>query len=217
LPNIRFSRIDANSLGDHYYLSAEDNVAFIFEYTSGAGFGAGHGNQLVLNLKKPMERRGKPEWRYKQQAIAEVSAIMSKSLNDAWLSSGTIVPVPPSLTKADPLYDDRLMQILRGIRRPFAVDVREIVVQRESTRASHQSDGNRLNPADLEAVYTIDEGQAAANPVTSILIFDDVLTTGAHYRAMQSVLKRRFPGVPIAGAFVARRIFKDLAAKEFGD
>ena len=38
-------------------------------------------------------------------------------------------------------------------------------------------------------------------------IFDDVLTAGTHYRAMAITLGNRFPGIPIFGFFVARRVF----------
>ena len=40
-----------------------------------------------------------------------------------------------------------------------------------------------------------------------IMIVDDVLTAGTHYRAMQTVLSQRFPGVPINAIFMARRVF----------
>jgi len=40
-------------------------------------------------------------------------------------------------------------------------------------------------------------------------ILDDVLTAGTHFRAMQTVLSDRFPGVPIIGLFVARRVFQN--------
>jgi hypothetical protein len=41
----------------------------------------------------------------------------------------------------------------------------------------------------------------------AIAVVDDVPTAGTHYRAMHTVLSQRPPRVPIAGVFVARRIF----------
>jgi len=38
------------------------------------------------------------------------------------------------------------------------------------------------------------------------VVFDDFLTTGSHFRAMTSVLEAEFPGVPITGLFIARRV-----------
>ncbi len=39
----------------------------------------------------------------------------------------------------------------------------------------------------------------------AIIIFDDVLTTGAHFKAVEAVLRTHFPELPIAGLFLARR------------
>jgi hypothetical protein len=41
---------------------------------------------------------------------------------------------------------------------------------------------------------------------TRIWIFDDVLTAGCHFKTVQRVVQERFPGVPTAGFFVARRV-----------
>ena len=59
--------------------------------------------------------------------------------------------------------------------------------------------------AELIENYYIDEDQAEPEP-TAIWIFDDVLTAGSHFKAMQHVLTERFPGVTTAGFFVARRV-----------
>lgn len=42
---------------------------------------------------------------------------------------------------------------------------------------------------------------------STVWIMDDVLTAGTHYRAMHIALSQRFPGVPIYGVFLARRVF----------
>jgi hypoxanthine-guanine phosphoribosyltransferase len=41
---------------------------------------------------------------------------------------------------------------------------------------------------------------------TSLVVVDDVLTTGAHFKAMQRILNERFPDVSLIGVFVARRV-----------
>jgi hypothetical protein len=48
----------------------------------------------------------------------------------------------------------------------------------------------------------VDPTLAAPTPAR-IGIFDDVLTTGAHYRAARIVLSHRFPQVPVVGFFIA--------------
>jgi hypothetical protein len=66
--------------------------------------------------------------------------------------------------------------------------------------------GQRPSIDDLLALYQVDEALAQTTP-ESILVVDDVLTAGTHYWAMQTVLSRRFPGVPIHAMFIARRVF----------
>jgi adenine/guanine phosphoribosyltransferase-like PRPP-binding protein len=74
-----------------------------------------------------------------------------------------------------------------------------------SLPAAHESD-QRPGIDDLLAVYHIDESKAVPVP-RSIAVIDDVLTNGTHVRAMKTMLQRRFPGVPVAGIFIARRVF----------
>lgn len=48
----------------------------------------------------------------------------------------TLVPIPPSKARADPLYDDRL---LRALRAPGVnLDVRDALFFRETMRACHE-------------------------------------------------------------------------------
>jgi orotate phosphoribosyltransferase len=46
-----------------------------------------------------------------------------------------------------------------------------------------------------------------ANPAPEkIVVFDDVLTGGSHFKAMKIVLRQRYPEVDIIGLFLARSI-----------
>ena len=76
-------------------------------------------------------------------------------------------------------------------------------MQVESTPASHESEA-RLHAEELIANYRIDDALAAPPP-RDIVVFDDVLTTGSHFKAMQHVLKERFPDIAVRGLFIARR------------
>jgi len=98
--------------------------------------------------------------------------------------------------------------VCRQIRATPALDVRELVVQRSSLRAAHESD-QRPSVDDLLRVYQVDENLANPPP-RWIGVFDDVVTAGTHFVAMKKVLSDRFPGVRISGFFIARRVFPDL-------
>ena len=84
-----------------------------------------------------------------------------------------------------------------------------MVNQRASTNASHEvGPGDRVTLEELLDVYEIDETIVEPAP-GQMAIVDDVLTAGTHYRAMHTILSQRFPGVPLVGIFIARRVFPD--------
>lgn len=201
------TQIDDLTRADHWYLEAPDSCHFFGEYTAHRGYSHSPCNQLIVNFKHhPEKRLTSPfAYRHKIQAIADVAEALVRVIHRDHVASLTFVPVPPSKAKDDPAFDDRCLRALRDMANHTdrAIDVRELVMQTESTDTSHGSD-NRLGPGDLIPIYSIDE--SLVNPLpTSIVIFDDVLTTGAHFKAMQYVLGRRFPSVPIFGIFIARR------------
>ena len=199
----RLTQIDALMLPDHVYFAEEDTCYFLGEYTARQGYGYSATNHLVWNFKKSMGRRNRPEWRYKGIAIRQAPAAFRNALNPAFVDYVTFVPVPPSKAKGDSEYDDRITQILRYIRHEPPIDVRELVVQSVSTGAAHESD-NRPSPADLVVLYELDGALAMPEPQTLVVV-DDVLTTGSHYRAVQRVLSGRFPSAQVVGLFIARR------------
>ena len=202
---LRLTRIDELTRGDHWYLGEADECYCLGEYTARKGFAFSETNQLIANFKKSVERRGRPDWKYKGAAIRTAGSAFRAALSEAWLARATLVPVPPSKAHADPLYDDRMMQMLAVATQGLQADVRELVRQQASTEAAHLSDV-RPTPAQLAANYVIDEAAAGGPPPTVIGVFDDLLTTGCHFQAMKATLAARFPEVPILGMFIARRV-----------
>jgi predicted amidophosphoribosyltransferase len=201
----RLLQIDASNIGDHARLLPTDACLYAYEYTSGRDYSFSQTNDLINNLKKKPSTSSAAAIRYKSGAIQTCSKLFASTLNEKWLDEATLVPIPGSKALGHPDYDDRMSQVLRGIR--AKVDVRELLRQKTSTTAAHEvGGGRRITVEELLADYEVVEALAALAP-RQIGIFDDVLTAGTHYRAAHNVLSRRFPGVPITGLFVARRVF----------
>lgn len=206
--SIRLCLIDDSNRGDHYHLTADDNCYYLFEYTSHRDYSFSSTNNLISNLKKKPSYAAQPGFFYKARAIASCGQSLRRTLNPEWLDFATLVPVPGSKAAGHPDHDDRVEKICRLVRDP-PPDVRNLVVQTRSINASHEvGQGARVSVEELLDVYRVDE--ACTQPLPrAIGIVDDVLTAGTHYRAMHTILSQRFPGTPIVGIFVARRVFPE--------
>lgn len=200
----RLTEIDDLTRPDHSWLTPADRCLFLGEYTARKGFSFSATNQVVLNFKKSVERRGRPEWQHKERTIKEVGHAFGAAIKAEWLARVTLVPIPPSKAKTDPLYDDRMVRMLRSIPAAQPLDIRELIIQQQSMTAAHDADV-RPTPDDIAAGYQIDEQLAQRTP-TVIALFDDVMTTGAHYVAARRVLSARFQQATIFGFFIARRV-----------
>ena len=125
----------------------------------------------------------------------------------------TFVPVPLSKAKSDPLHDDRLTQMLKLVAPDLHLDIREMVLQPCSTDPVHASDA-RPSPDELQGRYVLDTNLLVPKP-HKIAIVDDLLTTGAHFRAMKAILTTQFPTVHMIGLFIARRVPTFADVEEF--
>jgi hypothetical protein len=205
--SLRFSKIDPLSFSDHYYLDQDDTCYHLGEYTAKRGYAFSETNRIICNLKKrPNAKASELYW--KNRAVASVAKALREALNSEAnrdrLRLATLIPVPPSAIIGDPLHDDRMVRVLNIMGHGLGLDVRELVKQHRSVAPVHESQ-IRPSPTELADNYYIDE--SCANPAPrGIWIFDDLITAGSHYKAVQSVIIRRFPGIPTIGIFVARRV-----------
>lgn len=175
------------------------------EYCSGQGFGYSPINQMIYNLKKPMERRGQADWFYKERAIQSAAADFAQVLAQGFLDQAVLVAMPPSKARDDPRYDDRMMRMLQAIGAQRPCVVRDLLWQDGSREvAAHQ--GDRPDPGTLAGLLRVDERLCLPAP-RAIGVFDDVLVTGSSFKAAKRVLQQRFPGVRVVGLYLARRVF----------
>ena len=207
-------RIDEKTRTDHHWLGSEDHCVYLREYTSHVGYQHSETNDLISNLKKEMDRKGRPEWRWKQWAIGRCIDELRRALPEGALDGVTVVPMPPSSVASDPMYDDRMQQIARALCHKEG-DYRELLLMRESMTPSHVAT-RRKRPEELEELLYVNEAESDPEP-SRILVLDDVLTTGAHIVAAKRVLMRRFPNASVSGLFVARRVFPEQASGDSED
>lgn len=195
----RITKIDGLELPDHHFLDVNDECYFFGEYSAREGYTYNKTNEFIYNLKKSVDRRNLPEWQYKENAIQRAAELLGASIN--FDLDITLVPVPPSKAKTDPLYDDRILRVLKAISHEN-LDIRELIIQRETIKSSHSTE-ERPSLQFLIENYSIDKKLLSPEPKT-IIIVDDVLTTGRHFKAIKSILLNQFPHTKIIGIFMAR-------------
>lgn len=201
---MRLQVINETHLPQHHYLTSDDSCYFLGELSPGLDNWT-YIKSLIHNLKKKPTDVGYVP--YKEQSILQAISLFENLIISTSIESLTIVPIPPSKSKNHPEYDDRIWKILEGLKlkleNKFKLDIRKLVYQSESYIASHTT-LNRISLEELLSIYRIDEEYAFPEP-NFIFLVDDVLTSGCHYKAMKSILNRRFPNTKLAAIFLARR------------
>lgn len=205
----RLTQIDETNRGDHPFLEAGDHCFYFGEYFAGKSYKGGPTNQLVFNFKcKPTVAAANPSrTHYKNQAIQTIASGVRRVIGQQNAERYTWVPIPPSKAIGDPDYDDRLLRMLRLAFQGYDADIRPLIRQTESTPADHEQEA-RLTRDALRAVLQVDMASLLSAPLRNgILLVDDVLNSGKHFKESERRLRQAIPDdVAIAGLFVARCI-----------
>ena len=80
----------------------------------------------------------------------------------------------------------------------------------EQTNPICSSRGSPYKPiqSDIKKAYEFRKHWCTPRP-TTIAIVDDVIGTGAHFKAIESILLEQNPGIDVIGLILARRILLD--------
>ncbi len=199
---MKLRQITKLEITDHYYLSTDDKCYYLDEYAVGQGYKYSKFNQLIFNLKKDMSRQGRPDFRFKRKAISDVIQYFRCIFQAADSSNYCIVPIPPSKSPNDPLYDDRIYEIASNIFTPSnAIKLLNTITSRDPAHTNENSD---RNPDSIEQNIMIDVSLISAVEGRTIILLDDILNTGASYLACKNIISRHFPHNNVIGLFVGR-------------
>lgn len=222
-PLMGFNRVDELLRSDHPCLDQSDECYFVGEYTARNGVGYSETNLLISNFRRAVAPRYKlEEWYHKEAAIRFAATLFWAGIPpDAMNGYGSwaFIPVPPSQMRGDPDYDDRLMRMLRQSPRIYSLDVPrpnvwELVIQSRRTEPVLPG-GERMSPEELRRIYQLNKAlpewrssvlYPRVKDAEAVVIVDDLLVTGAHFRAMKSILQEQFPDAEIIGLFIARAV-----------
>jgi hypothetical protein len=204
----RPKKIDETNIFDHHYLTNNDKCYYFFDYSIGKGVTYSPGNQLILNLKKSPLKKNTIEWKYKEKAIDSVAKMIWEAFGKH-LSNYFITAIPPSKSKNDPEYDDRILKVIEKIKslaknEGLELSVGEIFESKETRTAMHSSP-SRWNPEQHSKNLKIISKEKILES-KGIIIIDDVLITGAQYKGACISLENELIQLPVFGIFIARGV-----------
>ncbi len=209
--NNHLSKIGPAEREQHFYLKPDHHCYYWGEYTpwmytQGRNAEFSEVNTFVADLKMPLELRGTPQWDRKQAAIDSAGLAFARFWRWRELADKCVlVAVPASRSHDDLLYDDRVEQILNRIQYHAGVPLTCLrLLESDGTlQASHSSE-QRPKPAQLVRSIQINQVPTPAVAPKWVYLFDDVLTSGAHFVACSTHIRKLFPNTKIIGNFVAR-------------
>lgn len=204
---LRLQKVDELSIADHYYLEPSDECWYFGEYTAYKDWSFSKTNQLVKNFKKKMSLQGTNQWQYKMLAIREVGQLIAGTINRDRLNGVIFVPIPPSKIRTDPEFDPRITQALSQASNflNVALPISECITQRSNAEPDHLSGVPRLTPQERAESYDI-HIERIPNNTNVVVIVDDVITSGSHYKGAEIAIRRILPNASFAGLFIARTV-----------
>lgn len=195
-----WKKVDQVLINNIQHLNANDNCYYAKDYVPGVGYQGSIVNDDILNFKKAP---GSPGQQHRARAVNKFAVEVSTILNCDQGRKFYVTAVPSSKNKHDPMYDRRFEDLFEELKKfSPCIEVVWPVVAINSVQASHHS-GSR-DPDVLKQNYNY-SGFAGIEP-ESLIVFDDVLTSGAHFRAYKDfIIESGYQG-KVFGVFWAKTI-----------
>ena len=171
--------------GQVFHLKENDFLVYAREFVSGKGYQGGLTNSLILNFKKPpYKKENPPEWKHREKAVKQFAKEIELLLRS--IKRAVLTAIPSSNKKDHPKYDNRFEDLFIEILKSHPEWIIEWPVEiKENIEPSHIS--KEKNPDVLKKNYFW-KGFKNKEP-EALYIFDDIMTTGAHFRAMSDFLR----------------------------
>lgn len=196
---------DGSGTRKRQFINVETDVIFYFhDFIANAGYQASESNSDIFSLKNRVDCSQGAMW-YKTRAIrtfAQDIKLFVQSFPKHLKAALTWIPA--SKSKDDPLYDDRLKQVadivVEGM--PNILSIETLSTKRTHTPC--HKDGHLRDPDYLRSTFVWED--CNLNFFDYIMIIDDILTSGAHFRAMSDMITNKYPSAKICGIFWAATV-----------
>lgn len=197
----------------HCFLEAADRCLYLWDYLPGRAHN--RAQRCIQDLKcRPSQAAVRPlRGAHKEYAIVHAAQVLRAAAPRSWVEQTSWCPIPPSTRLGAADYDDRLLRLLQLAFAGYDADIRPLIHQAGSLPPDH-SGGRRASFAALYELIGVDASQLTKRALRmELVLFDDVLTTGKHFKCAQRRLQEWLGPMSISACFLARRV---LSAKRCG-
>lgn len=160
-------------------------------------------NSVIANFKKrPSLCKSNPQMAsYKEQGIKTIAHDVARLFQRSPQKSFLLIPAVTSKSCDDPDFDDRLIKVCSYVAEALPnVWFADLLYIKSSIPPAHT--GGTRDASSLRSNIGVRQGYDLSG-YDYVLIFDDVLTTGAHFKACQMALEEVY-GIKACGMFWAR-------------
>lgn len=173
--------------------------AFYFlDYKSGGGYSISDDNNFVFNYKMGANQANASRLWYRDKAICDYANMLHSVLQG---KACTVIPFPTSKPRGTPDFDDRLDLTAKKLRAlSLNYDIQFCLDVSQSVTPAHNG-GSRDCATIKSNLIWIPPTQT---PRSNIVIFDDVITTGAHLQAVFDTILSYYPNSKIYAFFLAK-------------
>lgn len=196
--------IDPKMDGRASWIAPDDKCIYYMDRVHG-DWSASEANGKISNLKIGPNPAKRGRAYYRDKAIRQFSGDLSTLIANLNLGEETLlVPIPPSKCESDPAYDDRIVQVCNIVSMVMKVPTAQIIYQTESHEAFHEGNYER-DPRTIKSWLQV-RTDLMPDSITTVMLVDDVFTSGAHFAACKSAIRDHFSDVEIIGAFWAKQL-----------
>lgn len=178
------------------FLNEDDECFYYCTYTPG-GFSVSPHNSMVANFKKDISHKGNTDWHYRDKAIEKFALMLHSTLKSRQY---TIIPCATSKPRNSPNFNNRLDETA-NILKSLNYDVQFCLDTAIEVEPTHKG-GARRDP--IEITRNTNWTEPTKTPNQTIILVDDVFTTGAHFRAYKDIILSHYPFCNVIGIFLAK-------------
>lgn len=196
--DLRFDRVN--------HLDDNDLCFYFIDYTDG-GYDKSKSNSKVLNFKKDIAYRdNKVVWGFRKREVEDFASKIHNVLKqNSDRDNFVLIPCPTSKPKSHSEFNDRLVCVMKFLKQKnSSYKICDCFDRTEVVKPAHHG-GSRC-VEEIKKTLFLSPPPHFLSKENSVILIDDVLTTGAHFKACQMMIMSEWeiPQQKIIGLFLAK-------------